>query len=77
MAKKGKQAGDRRDFLRKIDLFSDLSNGEADLVLSFMREQKVSRGTIVFQCMGDRLAGGVRAWSRSTACDSDVTIPRA
>jgi CRP-like cAMP-binding protein len=39
---------DRRDMLRRIDLFCHLSNTEADSVLSLMRELRVSKGEIVF-----------------------------
>jgi len=48
MTGKKKEGAEKRDFLRKIDLFCDLSNSEADLVLSFMREHTVKKGTIIF-----------------------------
>ena len=44
----GAEAAARRDLLRRIDLFADLNDSEADSVLSYMREQKARKGTIIF-----------------------------
>ncbi len=38
----------KRDHLKSIPLFSELTNGELDLVLSTAREQRYPRGSIVF-----------------------------
>lgn len=38
----------RRDLLRKIDLFADLTDREVDTVLERMHDRRVSRGSVVF-----------------------------
>jgi CRP-like cAMP-binding protein len=39
---------DRREMLRRIDLFGHLSNSEADSILGLMRELRVKKGDIIF-----------------------------
>ena len=39
---------EKRKLLMQIDLFSHLSQKEADSVLSLMREQRIRKNTVVF-----------------------------
>jgi CRP/FNR family transcriptional regulator/CRP/FNR family cyclic AMP-dependent transcriptional regulator len=70
---------EQRRLLRRIDLFADLTDREADTVLDVMREKTVSRGTTVFHQFDSRgglyliLAGSVKI-TRSGRDGREVTV---
>lgn len=44
-----KKALDEKEILRRIDLFAELTDAEAESVLSLMREQRLARDKIIFR----------------------------
>jgi len=70
---------ERRDLLRRIHLFADLTDRESDTILDLMREKTVGKGTVVFhQNDGDGglymiLSGSVKI-SRTGRDGRDVTV---
>ena len=70
---------ERRELLRRINLFADLTDRESDTILDLMREKTVGRGTTVFH-QNDQggglyllLAGSVKI-SRTGRDGRDVTV---
>jgi CRP-like cAMP-binding protein len=70
---------ERRDMLRSIHLFVDLTDRESDIILDLMREKSVPRGTTIFH-QNDHggglyliLAGSVKI-SRTGRDGRDVTV---
>jgi CRP/FNR family transcriptional regulator, cyclic AMP receptor protein len=73
------QRMERRELLRRIHLFSDLTDRESDTILDLMHEKAVAKGTTVFH-QGDGggglyllLAGSVKI-SRTGRDGRDVTV---
>lgn len=73
------QRMERRDLLRRIHLFADLTDRESDAILGLMHEKTVAKGRIVFH-QGDNvgglyllLAGSVKI-SRTGRDGRDVTV---
>lgn len=68
-----------RDLLRRINIFSDLSNRESDSILDLMRERTISKGTTVFHQNDSGgglyliLSGSVKIW-RTGRDGRDVTV---
>jgi len=70
---------ERRELLRRIHLFADLTDSEGDTILELMHEKTVVKGTMVFH-QNDHggglyllLAGSVKIW-RTGRDGRDVTI---
>jgi len=70
---------ERRELLRKIHLFADLTDRESDTILDLMREKSVAKGTTVFHQNDSGgglyliLAGSVKI-SRTGRDGRDVTV---
>lgn len=70
---------ERRELLRRINLFADLTDRESDTVLDLMRERSVAKGTAVFHQNDSGgglyliLAGSVKI-SRTGRDGRDVTV---
>jgi CRP-like cAMP-binding protein len=70
---------DRRELLRKIHLFADLTDRERDIILDLMRERTVAKGTTIFNQHDSGgglyliLAGAVKIW-RTARDGRDVTV---
>lgn len=70
---------ERRDLLRRIHLFADLTDRESDIILDLMREKVVAKGTAIFHQHDAEgglyliLAGSVKI-SRTGRDGRDVTV---
>jgi CRP/FNR family transcriptional regulator/CRP/FNR family cyclic AMP-dependent transcriptional regulator len=70
---------DRRELLRRIHLFADLTDRERDIILDLMRERTVAKGTTIFNQHDSGgglyliLAGSVKIW-RTARDGRDVTV---
>lgn len=69
----------QKELLRKIDLFADLTDREADSILALMREKSIAKGTTIFHHLDDGgglyliLEGAVKI-SRTGRDGRDVTV---
>lgn len=69
----------RRELLRRINLFADLTDKESDTILDLMRERTITRGTTVFHQNDNGgglyliLSGSVKIW-RTGRDGRDVTV---
>ena len=70
---------ERRELLRRIHLFADLTDRERDIILDLMRERTVAKGTTIFNQHDSGgglyliLAGSVKIW-RTARDGRDVTV---
>ena len=70
---------ERREILRRIHLFADLTDRERGIILDLMRERTVSKGTVIFHQHDSGgglsliLAGSVKFW-RTARDGRDVTV---